>query len=135
MQPFSDRLTDRQLEIVRLLKQGHSRIEVSDQLNITYATLRWHLCRIRIVMPNFQYPIYESPLTQREQEVALLISRGLTNTEISAQLQMRLATTKKHINRLFAKADVRDRVQLTVLTLMVENLMLLDETRMGQVAS
>jgi DNA-binding NarL/FixJ family response regulator len=48
-------------------------------------------------------------LTQREAEILGLIARGLTNSEIAAQLFLSNHTIKTHINRIFAKTGSRDR--------------------------
>ena len=40
-----------------------------------------------------------------------LIAEGLTNTEIAERLVVSQATVKSHVNRVFAKAGVRDRAQ------------------------
>jgi DNA-binding NarL/FixJ family response regulator len=48
-------------------------------------------------------------LTQRELEILSLIARGLTNSEIAAQLFLSNHTIKTHINRIFAKTGSRDR--------------------------
>ncbi|MFG2645567.1 response regulator [Streptomyces sp. NPDC048370] len=50
-------------------------------------------------------------LTEREVEVLTLVADGLSNQEIGARLSISTATVKTHINNLFAKAGVRDRVQ------------------------
>nr|WP_329956317.1 response regulator transcription factor [Catenulispora pinistramenti] len=50
-------------------------------------------------------------LTPREAEVLTLIARGKSNTEIAEELFVSAATVKTHINNLFAKIGVRDRVQ------------------------
>jgi DNA-binding NarL/FixJ family response regulator len=54
-------------------------------------------------------------LSEREREVSLLIARGMTNSEIAAHLVLSEATVKSHVNRILAKLDVRDRVQVVVL--------------------
>jgi len=48
-------------------------------------------------------------LTQREVEILTLISRGMTNPEIAAQLFLSNHTIKTHISRIFAKTGSRDR--------------------------
>jgi DNA-binding NarL/FixJ family response regulator len=53
-------------------------------------------------------------ITDREREVLLLIARGLSNTEIAAQLHLGMATVKTHIGRLLAKLHARDRAQLVI---------------------
>jgi diguanylate cyclase (GGDEF)-like protein len=48
-------------------------------------------------------------LTVRERETALLLLKGLTNTEIAEQLFVSISTVKKHIASIFDKAGVRSR--------------------------
>jgi DNA-binding NarL/FixJ family response regulator len=50
-------------------------------------------------------------LTTREGEVLALIAQGLSNGEIGARLYLGQATVKTHVNRIFAKAGLRDRAQ------------------------
>lgn len=52
-------------------------------------------------------------LTVRENEIVRCVALGLRNAEIAAQCQIGEATVKTHINNIFQKLDVRDRVELT----------------------
>lgn len=50
-------------------------------------------------------------LTDREQEVFELISKGLSNSEISRILYISEGTTKKHITNIFSKLHLKNRVE------------------------
>ncbi|WP_042393177.1 response regulator [Streptacidiphilus carbonis] len=54
-------------------------------------------------------------ITEREREVLTLVGRGLSNTEIAAELVISIATVKTYLTRLLAKLDARDRVQLVII--------------------
>lgn len=52
-------------------------------------------------------------LTDREREVAVAVSDGLTNAEIAESLHLGLATVKTHVGSVFAKLEVTNRVQVS----------------------
>ncbi|GAA3904133.1 response regulator [Microbacterium invictum] len=54
-------------------------------------------------------------LTEREREVFAAIGRGLTNTEIAAELFLGESTVKTHVGRVLAKLGARDRVQAVIM--------------------
>jgi predicted ATPase/DNA-binding CsgD family transcriptional regulator len=60
--------------------------------------------------PTNMIPMIE-PLTEREQEILLLITQGMTNQEIAERLYLSLGTVKAHNHNIFSKLDVSNRTQ------------------------
>jgi len=51
-------------------------------------------------------------ISRREGEIIELVSQGLSNQEIAGRLFISLSTVKKHLNNVFLKTGVSNRVQL-----------------------
>lgn len=51
-------------------------------------------------------------LSKREYEILTLVAKGLTNKEISLQLEISEYTVKNHLKNLFQKLHLNNRVQL-----------------------
>lgn len=63
-------------------------------------------------VPQEQMPARILPgflLTEREVEVAMLLLKGKSNSQIAELMYVSLSTVKKHIAKIFKKANVRSR--------------------------
>ena len=95
-------------EAVRTVAQG-------DSLLAPVITRRLIEEFVRRPPPGQTAPVELGDLTGRELDVLKLIAKGLSNSEIARSLFVSEATVKTHVTRVFAKLDLRDRVQAVVL--------------------
>ena len=58
-------------------------------------------------------------LTAREHEIARYVAEGLRNAEIAQRLAISESTVKTHLNNIFQKLHLRDRVELALHALRV----------------
>jgi DNA-binding NarL/FixJ family response regulator len=56
-------------------------------------------------------PVFQEPLTGREQEVLRLMAGGYSNREIASALGTAEATAKVHVSSILSKLGVRDRTR------------------------
>lgn len=68
-----------------------------------------YVARQSNMVPNFQARV-NLGLTNREQQIMLLIGRGLTNKEIAGQLQLAEQTVRNHVHRIFRKMGASNRM-------------------------
>jgi DNA-binding CsgD family transcriptional regulator len=52
------------------------------------------------------------PITDREREIAAMVSAGLSNRDIADRLSVSVRTVDGHLYRIFAKLDIESRDQL-----------------------
>ena len=52
---------------------------------------------------------FDDPLSKRELEVVILLSRNMTNAEISKELNVSRNTVKTHLKKIYSKLEVKDR--------------------------
>ncbi len=53
-------------------------------------------------------------LTSREKDIALAVSKGLSNKEIAEQYDISERTVKAHLTNIFKKLEIKDRVGLVL---------------------
>lgn len=75
-------------------------------------------CKIKALVnfaDNTKDTVVGGSLSNKEREIVISISQGLTNKEIAAQLFISEQTVKTHINSIFKKLKVTRRTQLVPL--------------------
>jgi DNA-binding CsgD family transcriptional regulator len=61
-------------------------------------------------------PRLQTPLTQRESEIATLIALGLTNRDIAERLVISAKTVEHHVSRILGKLNLRSRAEVAALS-------------------
>ncbi|HEX4977455.1 MAG TPA: response regulator transcription factor [Nocardioides sp.] len=104
---LKDAPEDRLVTAIRVVAEGGSLFapSVTRRLIEEFARTRGE----RVAPPSL------ASLTERETEVLRALARGLSNTEIGAELYVSENTVKTHVARILMKLGLRDRVQAVVL--------------------
>ena len=58
--------------------------------------------------------VYWNSLSAREQDVTILVCKGLADAEIATRLNLSVATVRSYLQHVFLKTHVRNRKQLIV---------------------
>ena len=98
---------ERLVEGVRLVADGEALLSPS----LTRRLIEQHVDR---PAPDGSQRVL-ADLTSRERDVLQLVARGRSNAEIAAELYVSETTVKTHVNRMFAKLGLQNRVQAVVL--------------------
>lgn len=61
-----------------------------------------------------------SPLTSREKEILTLVAKGESNANIAKKLFVREVTVKTHLNSIYKKLNVDNRVQAVLLAIQTQ---------------
>ena len=73
------------------------------------------------VSPEIMRILSESPaipnLSERQREILFALCRGLSNPDISTQLDISLETVKQHLNNLFAKIGAANRTEAVAIAM------------------
>ncbi|SNS77919.1 response regulator transcription factor [Actinomadura mexicana] len=98
-------------QLIEAIKAVHSGDAV-----VAPSTTRRLLDRFAVHLPDAEEKAVGAleSLTDRENEVLLLVARGMSNAEIAGRLYVSEATVKTHMGRILMKLGLRDRVQAVV---------------------
>jgi DNA-binding NarL/FixJ family response regulator len=92
---------DKILQAVRELSQGGSPMSPSIARRILDIFQKMNITPV----------VASLPLTQREQEILQLLSKGLLYKEIGDQLTITTGTVKQHIHKIYEKLQVSNRTE------------------------
>ena len=87
---------------------------VEDGNNWLFPDLTYFIINKYIQNKNNDAPEFMSSLTEKEKNITLMISEGLSNKEIAQREKIALSTVKGHIHNIFEKVNVTDRISLVL---------------------
>lgn len=124
-------LSQREYDVLQKLSEGLKSEEVGDALGIGLETVKTHLKRIvrRYELNDITEAIFTccrthrisgpptgnrslNSLSKREFEVAYLICMGFENEKIKEVLFLSLETVRRHVSRILAKWELRNRAHI-----------------------
>jgi DNA-binding NarL/FixJ family response regulator len=102
---LKDAPSEKLAEAIRLAAHGESFLQPSVAAKVVAEFARV------TDRPRSQSQSLVEPLSDREQEVLVLITTGASNREIASKLFLAEGTVKNHVTNVLAKLGVRDRTQ------------------------
>ena len=81
------------------------------------ARAHWLAAKFELHSPAIDAATEPLPITDREREIAAMVSAGLSNREIADRLSISVRTVDGHLYRIFAKLDIQSRDQLARLVM------------------
>ena len=115
-------LTERRRQVAILAAHGLSNREIAEKLSLSKNTVKCHLYkvfkqldirhRIALVIDRPKNLKRLKALTDRQQQVATLACRGLSNREIAGKLVVSEGTVKIHLHAAYERLDVHSRNEL-----------------------
>jgi len=129
------RLTQREIDVLRLICQGMTNREIAEALATTVAIVKWRTSRVfeklhvqnrvqavarvghivasrsatkHVTPPS---PTPESPKSL-ERQILHLLAYGLTNAQIARSLDITTGTVKWYMGELYGKLQVRNRIEM-----------------------
>jgi DNA-binding NarL/FixJ family response regulator len=114
-------LTARRQEVAMLAAHGLSNRKIAEKLDLAEGAVKIHLHRIYKILDLHSKIelVIDRPksarlaaLSDRQQQVAILACRGLSNSEIAEKLVVTEGTVKIHLHGTYKKLDVHSRIEL-----------------------
>ena len=93
------------------LEMQHMRRDIADYLSQIEELKEKHSINIENQQKDIIEKLKQYGLTETEEKVLLLISKGYKNTEIAEKMFVSINTIKTHTKNIFIKLDVRNRIE------------------------
>jgi DNA-binding NarL/FixJ family response regulator len=85
-----------------------------EAINAAMDGLVWMPPELQAELVDSQWSRSENELTAREREIVRYVAMGMRNAEVATKLAITEGTVKKHLNNIFQKLDIRDRVEVAL---------------------
>lgn len=95
----------------------NSKYPATEQVENREANVMGKLCTMKNSEGQLVVCVSNYSLTTREIEALNLISKGMVNKEIAKQLYISEKTVKNHVNNIFKKLNVSNRVEAVIFAL------------------